>query len=401
MRILLNFVPLKSGGGLQVGLDFISQAKTLGGAHEWFLVATKGTPFENMESTPNLKLVRLVEASPLKRLWFEYVECRSVIREWKPDLVYTQFGNHWPGARVSHVVGCAHSNLMYPEIDFWGKYPPALRFLRRLIDRFRRRRLCAADEAVFETQVLAERAIRHLGLDPERVHTVQPSVSSFVRPGQTHPATATRCEALPNGYRLVLLSGFQRNKSFMLLPRIAERLKSQHGMADVIFVTTLPLDHPGTAAYLADADERGVASMIFNLGPVPQQGCAEVYAEVDAVILPSRLESFSNTIAEAWSMRKPLLISDLDWARSACGDGAIYFNYDDPEDAASKIVQLRQDAAARENLIDAGAAMLSTYPTSEQRFLNYLSILEARHRREIGDDASEVASKACGVQPAQ
>lgn len=141
--------------------------------------------------------------------------------------------------------------------------------------------------------------------------------------------------------------------------------------------------------------------MVFNMGPVPQQGCAEVYAEVDAVILPTRLESFSNTIAEAWSMRKPLLISDLDWSRGACGDGAIYFGYDDPEDAARKIVQMRRDATAVENLIDAGTAMLATYSTSEQRFLEYLSIIESRHRREIGDDPADDGSVASIVQAAQ
>mgnify|MGYP001039793808 CR=1 FL=1 len=401
MRILLNFIPLKSGGGLQIGLDFIAQAKKLGGAHHWFVVASNGTPFESMEPTANVSLARLVGAEPAKRLWFEYVECRSVIRKLKPDVVYTQFGNHWPGAKVPHVIGCAYSNLMYPEMDFWDAYPARQRFTRRLIDRFRRHRLIAADEVVFETQDLAERAIRYLGLDPKRVHTVRPSVSSLVQPGQTHEETAARCSLLPPGYRLVLISGFQLNKNIMLLPRIAERLRNHHGMEDVVFVTTLPPDHPGTLRYLDKAEEQGVGSMVFNMGPVPQQGCAEVYAEVDAVILPTRLESFSNTIAEAWSMRKPLLISDLDWSRGACGDGAIYFGYDDPEDAARKIVQMRRDATAVENLIDAGTAMLATYSTSEQRFLEYLSIIESRHRREIGDDPADDGSVASIVQATQ
>lgn len=401
MRILLNFIPLKSGGGLQIGLDFIVQAKRLGGAHQWFVVATEGTPFESMVATPNVHLSRLVGAAPWKRLWFEMFGCRGVIRKLKPDVVYTQFGNHWPGAKAPHVVGCAYSNLMYPDMDFWDVYPPHQRRARRLIDRFRRHRLCAADEVVFETRELADRAVRYLGLDPKRVHTVRPSVSSLVRPGQTHEETATRCAALPSGYRVVLISGFQLNKNIMLLPRIAESLKKHHGAKDVVFVTTLPADHPGTTRYLNDAEGRGVGSMVFNLGPVPQQGCAELYARVDAVILPSRLESFSNTIAEAWSMRKPLLISDLEWARGACGDGAIYFDYNDPEDAASKIVQMRQDPAAVENLIDAGSAMLGTYSTSEQRFLDYLSIIESRHRREIGESAAGDASEASMVGPAQ
>jgi hypothetical protein len=90
----------------------------------------------------------------------------------------------------------------------------------------------------------------------------------------------------------------------------------------------------------------------------------------------------------------------LDWARSACGDGAIYFDYNDPEDAADKIVALRRDPAAVATLIDAGTAMLGTYSNSEQRFLEYLSIIEARYRRETGEETVAIASEAAGVQPA-
>jgi glycosyltransferase involved in cell wall biosynthesis len=206
---------------------------------------------------------------------------------------------------------------------------------------------------------------------------------------------------MPKKFRVLLISGFQKHKNIPLLPKIAAALKRQWAMDDVSFVITLPPQHDGTKQLIAEADSLNVDSMIYNFGPVPETGCAELYSAVDAVILPSAIESFSNTIAEAWSMRKPLLISDLDWARSACGDGAIYFNYNDPNDAASKIVQMRQDAAAVERLLEAGSRMLGTYSTSEQRFLEYLSIIESRHRREIRDDAAGVAPEAPIVQRAR
>jgi glycosyltransferase involved in cell wall biosynthesis len=97
-----------------------------------------------------------------------------------------------------------------------------------------------------------------------------------------------------------------------------------------------------------------------------------------------RLESFSNTVAEAWTMGKPLLVSDLDWAREACGDGAHYFRYDDATDAAAAIVRLREDAAWRTRFIDAGKKMMATYPSSEERFLQYLRVIESRCARESG-----------------
>jgi glycosyltransferase involved in cell wall biosynthesis len=266
---------------------------------------------------------------------------------------------------------------MYPEMDFWDAYGPVSRRFRHLKDRFRRRALQRAPQVIFENGDLAARAIRHLGLDPARVHVVRAAPADAVRPGIGHADTAARCSRLPPGFRVLLLSGLQINKNFSLLPRIAEALARDHGVRDVVFITTLPRGHPGTRAYLADAAGRGVGDMIFNFGPVAYAGCAELYSHVDAVILPSRLESFSNTIAEAWVMGRPLLISDLDWARDLCGDGALYIRYDDARDAAGKILRLKGDPDHRAAVVAAGRRVLATYPTSEERFRAYLAIIEA------------------------
>ncbi len=39
----------KQGGGVQVGLVFLNQAKLFGMEHEWYVVATEDTPFVNNE----------------------------------------------------------------------------------------------------------------------------------------------------------------------------------------------------------------------------------------------------------------------------------------------------------------------------------------------------------------
>jgi glycosyltransferase involved in cell wall biosynthesis len=179
---------------------------------------------------------------------------------------------------------------------------------------------------------------------------------------------------------VLLLSVYNPNKNFELLPRIAQVLQHS-GRDETVFVVTLPPAAPQLDALMKLAAGLGVADRLYNVGPVPQAGCAELYRVCDAVILPSQLESFSNTIAESWAMGRPLLISDLPWARSLCGPGALYFRYDDPQDAAARILELRADAGKRKQSVAAGYAQLASYPTAEQRFLQYLEILEryAKH----------------------
>ena len=66
-------------------------------------------------------------------------------------------------------------------------------------------------------------------------------------------------------------------------------------------------------------------------------------AQSDAMLLPTMLECFSASYPEAMVMKKPVLTSDLSFARSICGNAAIYFNPFDPADIADKIIGLVND----------------------------------------------------------
>lgn len=376
MNILLNFVPLKSGGGVQVGLDFLEQAKHHGKDHKWFLVATKGTPIADTRDSGNLHLAKTIERSIVARLWFEYLGCRRLIREIGADLVYTQFGPHWPGAKSVNIVGCAYSNLFYPEINFWERFPLSRRLIRRVIDFLRLLRLRQANHIIFETEDLARRAVQLKGFPSRQVSFVKPSVSSLVTFTNEHSYTRELFQTLPKGFRVLLLSTYNPNKNFDLLPHIAKALDKRNPHNDVFFVITLPKQSKHMARLLQSAQDLGVQNRIMTVGPVPHEGCAEAYRACDLVILPSQLESFSNTIAEAWTMQKPLLISDMDWARSLCGTGAAYFEYRNPESAAEQILHLRHDTTYYSHLAAEGKRMLGTYPTAIDRFKQYLSIIE-------------------------
>jgi glycosyltransferase involved in cell wall biosynthesis len=380
--VLLNFLPLKSGGGLQVGLDFLEQAQRAPAGHRWFLVASEGTPLARAREAAPVQLSKVVPQAAVSRAWFETVGCRGLLRKHRPAVIYTQFGPQWRGAADQiNVVGCAYSNLCYPEIDFWRRLPPLQRRWRAMRDHLRRRKVQQADAVIFETEDLAARAVRHLGLNPDRVHVVRPSPSSLVGRERRHAETRQRCESLPQGFRVLLLSVYHPNKNFELLPHIARTLSSRADDQDTVFIVTLPESSTHWRGLSAAAHALGVGRRLFNFGPVPQEGCAELYRACDAVILPSQLESFSNTIAESWALERPLVIGDLPWAHALCEGAAAYFTCDSAESAAERILELRADAAHRSHLVECGRAQLARYPTSRQRFERYVSILEQHAER--------------------
>ncbi len=376
MNIMLNFLPLKTGGGVQVALDFLQQAKRYGGDHKWFLVARAGGPFSDYQGTYNISVVELVKDNLASRLYFEYFGCKPLLKRYSPDVVYTQFGPHWPGCDLPNVAGCAYSNLFYPELNFWGALPLRKRVIKKLIDSQRLSRILKADVRVFETQDLAERAKEQYQLPSQGVTYVRAAASSLVTPDSRHEQTKLKCEQLPNRFKVLLLSGYHPNKNIEFLVDTATELKKKQ-IDDICFVLTLPEHQTEVIALMQKVETLGLQAYIYNFGTVPQEGCCELYRACDAAILPSTLESFSNMIAESWAMSKPLFMSDLSWCRSLCNEGALYYQFLDSNSLIEKIQVLKAELELQQALIEKGLVELQKYPTARQRFESYLSIIEA------------------------
>lgn len=373
MKILLNLLPLRTGGGVQVALDFLENVANHGKNHEWFIICRKGMPFEHY-CRGHIKLQARVSDNILSRAKFEWVDYPILGNTLQPEIALTLFGPHLRVHRAVNVGGCAYSNLFYPEIDFWKGHPPHIKVIKRIIDKYRLNSLLNNDITIFETEDLAYRAKKILNLD-QKITFIRPSCSSLVTKWRTHSATRAKCHDIPKGFNIALLCGYHPNKNIEFLLSVANELKRM-GQTKICFVLTLPPANSKARKILSKIKNKCLSSYFFNLGPIPQEGCAEVYRTCDAAILPSNLESFSNMIAESWAMEKPLIISDQSWSRSICGEGAIYYPHLDPLGLASVITALKSGEIDTQDCIRRGLTQLANYPSSENRFTEYLQLLE-------------------------
>jgi glycosyltransferase involved in cell wall biosynthesis len=372
--ILLNLLPLKTGGGVQVALDLLEQIGRDSKGHRWAAIARSGSPFEQARYRRGLSSLITVPDNLLARSVTELFYGTFLASRLKVDVIYTVFGPHLMWARKPQVVGCAYSNLFYPEVDFWKGLPPAARLRRELIDRYRLWRARHADLLLVETAQIAERAVAIRGFNPGRVRYLKPAVSSLVSGNGGHPETAERVSVVGNGFTVLSLSGYHPNKNLTVVPEVLKCLEINYGITDVNFLMTMQ-DSPGTSRLLEEARRLGVIDRIHNIGPIPHAGCVEAYSRANAVLVTSRLESFTNNVPEAWEMRRPLIMPDLDWARGICGDAALYAGFNKPADIAEAIVRLRNDPELVQRLTEEGSRTLGTYPSSPERFSLLVEIL--------------------------
>lgn len=380
-RLVVNLVPISSGGGLQNALSFVEQFGTLRerlSFDDTLFLARSDSTLESACRRGGVDVVGVRSRLP-RRLLFEMFSSRRLAK--RGDVVFTLFGPPLLGLlrRTHNVNGCAYGNLFYPEIDFWADQPFLRRLSRRVIDRYRLLTLGRCDELIFETTDVMERALVHGKFKKKRLHLVEMSPSALVSSSRVDSLQAGRYRSqMGDGTRLKLLSlsGAHRNKRHISMVAIVCELKKLG--VDPLLITTLP-EGPYLGELQATARRYGVEGCLVNVGPVSPEHVASLIAVSDVMVNVALLESFSNNFVEAWEMGKPLIVTDSGWARNSCRDAALYVDVDDPVGAAASIAEMMTSGAGRA-LVAAGTRRLQHLPSRSERFGAMVAILEEAGR---------------------
>ena len=166
--------------------------------------------------------------------------------------------------------------------------------------------------------------------------------------------------------RLLTVSSFYPHKNLDIIRPLVNILEEK-GLKEFKFVLTLPPEK-------FDPLFGDLKNRVINVGPVPIEECPSLYRECDFMFLPTLLECFSASYAEAMAMRKPILTSDMSFAHTVCRDAAVYFNPMDPEDIAEKILDLQAAPEKQKFLMDRGEEILKQYNYPADRARSFLEI---------------------------
>lgn len=125
----------------------------------------------------------------------------------------------------------------------------------------------------------------------------------------------------------------QKNLGFLLRALAAARREA----LPIQVIVTSRLDRGPDACFdedraLIEENDLIGSGYLAPVGPMYNDDLIALYRSVDACVFPSICESFGHPLLEAMAMRKPLICSDLPFAREICGDYAVYLDPDRPED---------------------------------------------------------------------
>ena len=189
-----------------------------------------------------------------------------------------------------------------------------------------------AARVIVQTPVMAARFASRHDIDPARVTVIaQPPPHGLASgPGVAPEALAAAAAPL----RLLVLAAWYPHKNHAVLGPLADELR-RRGLGDRVRIfVTLP---PAVWESSRLAPLRAAAPLIVNLGPLEADRVGPSLRAASGLLLPTLMESYGLPYVEALACATPILTSDRDFARWACGDLAAYFDPLDPRSIADAI----------------------------------------------------------------
>jgi hypothetical protein len=362
--LLINASNLYVGGGMQVGISVINEL-TLEGTP--FIAAVSPPVFEQLSEAAKINTI-IIEKSPSGMFNFSVRRALdALVVTLKIEKVFTIFGpSYWSPKVSTHLVGFALPWLIYDTGAIYNKLTIKEKLKKIILSYiqpyfFKKN----ASALVCETQDVNEKISVLLKFDPKKIFTVSNTIADVYSNESLYDLSILK--KLPkkneNDVWLLSISHNYPHKNLHCIKSLINILPDNYK-----FITTLDKD------FLTDLPDES-KKRVITLGAVTIYQCPPLYIASDALFLPTLLECYSASYAEAMYMCKTILTSDRSFAKTICGNAAFYFDPLDNADIASKILLASNDSDAREHKLLVGKEISNATPNARQRAQKYMSIL--------------------------
>lgn len=367
MTFLINCSNLKAGGGLQVADSICGQLENF--MHHKFIVVISKYLVDTQKrysGKPNLEFYEYDIPDSFKSIIFGrdlYLD--SLVEKKNVHAVLTVFGPSRWCPRIPHLSGFALAQIVIPESPFFrniGTWRKIKWWQWRMIRKWSLKK--SASYFWTENPYISKRLEKELKLD--NVYTV----SNYYNQVFDEKEKWKRSILIPEfeGITCLSVSTNAPHKNFSIAIEVNRQIRQLYPNFKIRFVFTF---HKEEMIVPDDMKE----DFLF-VGRVDVSEVPFLYEQCDIMFMPSLIECFTATYPEAMRMKKPIVTTDLEFARGLCGDAACYFSAVDPKAAAEALYLVATDKLYSQRLIENGKKQLLTYDNFAQRAEKLINILE-------------------------
>jgi glycosyltransferase involved in cell wall biosynthesis len=307
------------------------------------------------ERTPHWVLDGLSRRDIPKTAW----RLSRILKEWRVDILHA---HHYDQALIGYlatrlnrrtrlVVGRHYSDAIYRSSR--GLKRRALLAAEGIVNR-------AATRIVVPSRFIADLLVNRQSVPNEKVIRI-PYGFAIEKYSIIGESTVRLRQELASGSNFVIanFSRLHEEKGQRFLIEAVARLRTQTPGLMAWIVGEGP-ERPSLERQIREA---GLSDVVRLLGW--RRDAMELMAAADAIIQPTLQEAFSQVMAEALWMCKPLIISDVSGATDVVTDGenGLLIRQSDAEALSTAIQRLAHDPSLRERLGQAGRVYVENFLT--------------------------------------
>ena len=364
-NFLINMSNVHSGGALQVANSFVSE-----------LLKLENRPFSYKVLISDEIASSFDKDELIKSGWnFEVYNTYGIQTLWSPlnkiqnefDSVFTLFGPKYTFFKAKwDIVGFAQANILDLNNSALKKQPYIERKKLQIKYILQTWFFKRSDYLIVELNHVRE-SLDSAGIFPKKsIGIVNNTVSSlYFDESSWHPL---KIDKKKDEIAIGFITRDYPHKNIQILAKVAKILDKNYSM-HVKFYFSLNEDE--WKSYEHEFHKYGQ-----TVGSLSVFECPNFYRQMDAVIFPSLVESFSASPIEALIMKKPLFASNKDFVKDVCKEHAYYF---DPIDENSIVDTIYKYFTGKQKTFDelkSAQEYVKKFSNARDRALRYLQIIE-------------------------
>ena len=343
LRALINAVSAKMGGAANYIRNIASELEKVAPEDEFIIVLPANQARAIKRTAPNIRVITTPNAGLLRRVWFDQVTLRRMLRSERVDVLYSTANLGMfscPCPQVLLVRNSLYFSPLFLQHILARMGPRA-----RLTNWLRRWLVCRsvkwAEVVVTPSGSMMQDLHAYVNEPASKFHVIP--YGTMLERFQHQDSRAT--DRQDGAIRLLHISHYADHKNLGVLFESLEKLRAS-GITNVTLSTTADVEDARYVISYCRAHDRALLSKpsiserVRILGDVPYEQVAEVYQGHDIFVFPSLAESYGHPLVEAMASGLPVVAADLAYAREVCGDAALYFDPFSAYDLARQISRL-------------------------------------------------------------
>tara|TARA_X000000950_G_scaffold229307_1_gene277113 strand:- start:15734 stop:16873 length:1140 start_codon:yes stop_codon:yes gene_type:complete len=358
MIVAINALNSNSGGGESIRNSYLKLLNKEKLSKKYFVIASKKSDinFINNENIKIIKMGMFASSSVFAPIVYDVI-LNKLLKKISADIVLN-IGDLIIRTEVKqiYVFDWSYALEVHPKV--WERMNAA-DWIRRKIKVFLiRKNLRRPNIVIAQTKYIAEKLQKTYELEDVRVLNNAVTLNASVKEKVNY--------WLPAGKLLFYPSIYYPHKNIEIFIPLAKIIKEKN--LDCKIITTVNPNTIAAKKFLKFIELMELKDTIINIGQVPSSEMSGIYKRIDALLMPTLLESFSIVYLEAMYHKVPILTSNMWFARSVCGNAAVYFDPLDENDIYNSIEKFLTNNTLRASLIKKGVARLSQFPTWDKTF---------------------------------